>query len=96
VGVLLAGLSHEEMRAAVESSPGLCVPHFLLAIERGRDDAPRRYLIETQERRFKELLNDLEEFCRKHDYRFRGEGFGREGDSWIRAVKIMVGSRDVF
>jgi len=51
VDVLLAGLSHEEMRAAVESSPGLCVPHFLLALERGRDDAPRRYLIETQEKR---------------------------------------------
>jgi len=96
VAVLLAGLSHEEMRAAVESSPGLCVPHFLLTIERGRDDAPRRYLIETQENRFKELLNDLGEFCRKHDYRFRGEGFGREGDSWMRAVKMMVGSRDVF
>ena len=94
--VLLEGLAHEEMRAAFESSPGLCVPHFLLALDRTRDAERQQFLVGVQEKRFKELLAELREFCRKHDYRFSGEGFGKEGDSWIRAVKMLTGSRDVF
>jgi hypothetical protein len=94
--VLLEGLAHEEMRAALEAGPGLCVPHFLLALDRPRDAERQRYLIEFEEKRFKELLGELQEFCRKNDYRFREEGFGKEGDSWARAVKMLVGSRDVF
>jgi hypothetical protein len=96
IDVLLEGLAHEEMRAALEASPGLCVPHFLLTLDRTRDAERQRYLIELEEKRFRELLGELQEFCRKNDYRFRKEGFGKEGDSWIRAVKMLTGSRDVF
>jgi len=94
--VLLEGLAHEEMRAALEAGPGLCVPHFLLTLERTRDAERQQYLIRLGEKRFRELLGELQEFCRKNDYRFRKEGFGKEGDSWIRAAKMIVGSRDVF
>jgi len=44
----------------------------------------------------KQAVTDLQKFCRKRDYRFRKEGFGREGDSWIRVVNTMMGSREVF
>jgi hypothetical protein len=94
--VLLEGLAHEEMRAALEACPGLCVPHFLLTLDRTRDAERQQYLIELEERRFRELLGELQEFCRKHDYRFHQEGFGKEGDSWIRAVRMLTGYRDVF
>jgi hypothetical protein len=94
--VFLEGLGQEEMRAAFEVGPGLCVPHFLLVLDRARDPKQRQYLVQIAEKQFKALLTELQEFCRKHDYRFRKEGFGKEGDSWIRAVKMMVGSRDVF
>jgi hypothetical protein len=94
--VLLEGLAHEEMRAALEASPGLCVPHFLIALDRTRDPERQQYLIRLEEKRFRELLGELQEFCRKNDYRFRKEGFGKEGDSWARAVRMLTGSRDVF
>jgi hypothetical protein len=94
--VLLEGLAQEEMRAAMKAGPGLCVPHFLLTLERTRDSERQQFIIGVQEKRFKELLAELQEFCRKNDYRFRGEGFGKEGDSWIRAARMMAGSPDVF
>jgi len=94
--VLLEGLDGDEMRAAFEASPGLCVPHFLLALQRSHDPQRQQYLVQVEKKRFKELQGELEEFCRKHDYRFRKEGFGKEGDSWIRVVKMMTGSREVF
>ncbi len=94
--VLLEGLADAEMRGAFEAGPGLCVPHFLFALDKTPDAGRRQGLIQAQEKRFKEMLADLEEFCRKHDYRFRKEGFGKEGDSWIRAVRMLTGSRDVF
>ena len=94
--VFLEELDHDEMRAAFETSPGLCVPHFLLALQRSHDPQRQQYLVQVEKKRFKELQGELEEFCRKHDYRFRKEGFGKEGDSWIRVVNMMTGSREVF
>ncbi len=29
-------------------------------------------------------------------YRFSGEGFGKEKDSWMRVVKMMAGEKDVL
>jgi hypothetical protein len=41
------------------------------------------------------VSSDLE-FHRKHDYRFSKEKFGKEGDSWIRAIEKMIGKEGVF
>ncbi|MBN1269398.1 MAG: hypothetical protein JXB04_07415 [Kiritimatiellae bacterium] len=90
-GTLLSGLSQEEMRSAFDASAGLCVPHLLHLLDAVTDQGTRAYLIETHRVKYGRLLRELEEFCRKHDYRHAGEGFGREGDSWRRAVRMMVG-----
>jgi len=93
---LVEWLGDEELRAAFDVCPGLCVPHFLLALGAVRNGDIRRYLIETERRKFEQLRHELEEFARKHDYRYSREGFGKEGDSWLRAVRMMVGEREVF
>ena len=33
-----------------------------------------------------------DEFIRKNDYRFMSEGFGSEGDAWIRAIECLSGA----
>ena len=91
VNVFLEGLGEEELRKAFESGPGLCVPHCLAALDSANDAQRRRWLLETQRAKAEGLLRELEEFCRKHDYRFASEGFGPEADAWRRAVAFMVG-----
>ncbi len=39
------------------------------------------------------LRDELAEFIRKQDYRFRDEGLGAEGDAWIRAIAQVSGAR---
>ena len=55
------------------------------------DEERRRYLVEVHQTKYGALLRELEEFCRKHNYQRNGEGFGKEGDSWERAVNMIVG-----
>lgn len=94
--VLVEALLEGELRSAFDASPGLCVPHLLAAMEAAKDPRVRSYLIESQRARLGGLLHDLDEFCRKQDYRFRHEGFGTEADSWLRAVRMTVGDKDLF
>jgi len=44
----------------------------------------------------KSIIEELKEFERKHDYRFSKEKFGKEGDSWIRAIEKLIGKEGVF
>lgn len=88
---LLEGLSQDEMRSAFEGCPGLCVPHLMFILDGMTNQEMRAYLIEIHKAKYGALLHELQEFCRKHDYRHSGEGFGKEGDSWRRAVKLVVG-----
>jgi hypothetical protein len=89
--VVVGSLNEPEFRNAFEASAGLCVSHFLSALDLIQDFSVRDLLIAIQEAKLADLKHDLEEFCRKNDYRFRDEGFGKEGDSWLRAVRLMVG-----
>lgn len=41
--------------------------------------------------KLRDLLDELAEFKRKHDYRFADEAFGDEGTSWLRAVAALQG-----
>jgi len=91
---MVEGLGHEEMRDAFQASPGLCVPHFLHAVQATQSEATLRFLVETQLQKSRELLEELETFCRKHDHRYIHEGFGKEADSWVRAARMIAGRDD--
>ena len=93
VAIFVEGLDDETMRAAFDACPGLCVPHFLFVYERTKSAALRQGLVETQQRKFRTLQAELSEFIARHDYRRVGEGFGDVGDSWLRAVRLMVGEQ---
>lgn len=93
---LIEWLDDQEMRRALEKSHGLCVPHFFALLDLAADANSRNLLIELQRAKTNLLLRELEEFCRKHDYRFSHEKFGKESDSWSRAIIMMVGKDGVF
>jgi hypothetical protein len=39
------------------------------------------------------LVDHLDEFIRKSDYRFRDEAWGEERDAWLRAIAALVGTQ---
>jgi len=91
IDALIAGLAHDEMRAALEDCPGLCVPHCLAALDSARNTEAREHLLNVEHRNLESLLSELREFRRKHDYRFSHEEYGAESDSWRRAVRLIAG-----
>ena len=95
LGALLRHVEDEGLTAALVRSDGLCLPHFLRALELVRDNNALARLVDLQRRTMGELHADLAEFMRKSDHRFRDEGFGKEGDSWLRAVGIVCGREGV-
>ncbi|HPD16095.1 MAG TPA: DUF6062 family protein [Planctomycetota bacterium] len=90
--ILIEGLADdEEMRAAFDACPGLCVPHFLFVYDRIGDSGTRGYLWEVQQRKLAALQGELDDFIARHDYRRIKDGFGEVGDSWVRALQLMAG-----
>lgn len=89
--VLIEGLADDQMRAAFDSCPGLCVPHFLFVYDRIASPGTRDYVLGTQQRKFAALQEQLDDFIARHDYRRLKDGFGEVGDSWLRALRLMVG-----
>lgn len=51
-----------------------------------------RWLLEEQRRRLDGLKAELEEYGRKHDYRYSHERYGKEGDDALRATEALAGS----
>jgi hypothetical protein len=92
VGLLLTHLRDDELlyRAYAEGE-GLCLPHLLHALEGVSDDETFTRLVQPQVARYRLMLDDLDEFIRKRDYRFREEKYGDEGDVWLRAMNAVVG-----
>ncbi|MCS7221347.1 MAG: DUF6062 family protein [Anaerolineae bacterium] len=90
---LLRRLGDARLEPAFASSAGLCLPHLRQALAQAGDDEQRRSLLAAQRAIWQRLLAELNEFIRKNDYRFRHEGFGPEGDSWLRALASLSGDR---
>ena len=80
-----------EFLEAMRQSDGLCLSHFRRALELVRTQRAYEFLVELQLDQWQALSQELSEFIRKNDYRFRHEGFGAEGDSWLRAVQQIIG-----
>jgi len=73
------------------NSSGLCLSHFRMALEEAEDQTAVETLIEVERARMTVLLAELEEYLRKHDYRYAHEPYGAEKDSWLRAIELFVG-----
>jgi len=84
------------MSTAFEAAQPLCAVHFPLVLEASDDAESRQQLLASQAEKLKELKRDIETFVAKHDHRRLEEAMGRERDSWLRAVRTLVGLKDVF
>lgn len=91
LGALAAHAGEDEVAQAVRQTGGLCLVHLDQAALATRDTAALGRLLDLQHACIEALYGELSEFIRKHDYRFRGEGMGAEGNSWIRATEMVAG-----
>jgi hypothetical protein len=90
---LVGRLRESEVMDALVRSSGLCLPHFSRALEWVEDVEGLRQLVSAQRQTLGELREDLVQFIRKNEHRFRGEGFGKEANSSARATGIVSGER---
>lgn len=90
--VLLRVLEEEGWRERVARSDGLCLFHLRRTLVAGEVPDRIRWIVEDHRRRLQGLLADLEEYIRKHDYRFSHEPYGPERDAVVRATAALAGS----
>jgi hypothetical protein len=88
---LIKSVAEPDMWQAYTTSAGLCLPHFRQALHQARNAEVLAQLIQAQRGFWERLHGELAEFIRKNDYRFRDEGLGVEGDSWLRALTAIAG-----
>ena len=93
LSVLVEELPGPEMTEALQASEGLCLPHLRLTLEHVQDLSVCEKLLTIHREKLESLSAELAEFIRKNDYQAIKEGFGREGDAWLRAVRMIAGNK---
>lgn len=84
-------MDDDSMKDYMEKFPGFCARHLFKVLDKLNKPDHVKYILRIHKERYKSLLADLKEFCRKNDYRFRDEPSGREADSWQKAVHVVCG-----
>jgi hypothetical protein len=87
---LLRNLRDPAFAEAFDAAGGLCRVHLANTL-RAADAESARSLAARQAAIWRRLEADLDEFIRKHDYRFQGEVFEEERDVWRRALQATSG-----
>ena len=82
-----------EMKAALRDSEGLCLPHLRLVLNSAKEISVYESILSLHQAKLESLKHELAEFIRKNDYQVIQEGFGSEGDAWLRAIRMVVGNR---
>jgi hypothetical protein len=94
---LLSALAEDahtaEMMDALKASEGLCLLHLRLVLASVNDTPVYESLLSLHRAKLESLKNELAEFIRKNDYQVIKEGFGSEGNAWLRAIGWVVGKR---
>lgn len=93
LSALLEALPTKEMTDALQASDGLCLPHLKGALEYINEETTYQTLLTIHREKLQTLKMELAEFIRKNDYQAIKEGFGKEGDAWLRAIGMVAGSR---
>lgn len=78
-----------------QESAGACLPHFLVLLEQAPSDEVARWLTEVQRDKVAVLVAQLAEYERKHNVQYKNEPIDAERDSWIRAIELTVGKREI-
>ncbi len=93
LSVLIEELETSEMTDALQASDGLCIPHLRLTLEHVKNFSTCEKLLTIHRAKLEGLGAELAEFIRKNDYQLIKEGFGKEGDAWLRAIGMIAGKR---
>lgn len=93
---LLDLLEDETFSEKYRNSPGICIPHFLVAEETHAGHRQFAKLRELQVRAAQSLHDTLDRFTEKHDYRAREEITLAEAKAWTDAMEFLGGKRGVF
>jgi len=97
LGTLLQMLDDREFRQGFEQSGGLCLPHFVSAIQMIGHSKPKRpidvaqTLVRTEIRHLQSIAGYLSEFARKHSWEFSHERYGPEAEANLMALLALVG-----
>lgn len=86
---LIKNIKDYEFYQVYKGSDGLCMFHLSKVLAISKDREVNELFLELTALKLKGLLDQLLEFIRKQDYRFREEPIGVEADSWIRAIEIL-------
>jgi hypothetical protein len=92
---LADALGGARTRERYAASDGLCLPHLLDAAAQAAVEQPDvcRFLLDDGRRRLAGLRNELDEFDRKRDHRFRHEPRGPEQAAPAHAIRRYAGDR---
>ncbi len=96
LGALENALAHTESAARFRGGPGLCLPHYRLALEHVPAGSARTLLQAVQRAGMAALQRDLDRFLARTGERAAGEALGDEGNAWKRAVDVFVGLEGVL
>lgn len=84
----------QPMHSALESSDGLCISHLRQALNAARSQQAFDALVAITKAQLSSLIDDLDEFIRKNDHRFREEKISSaEKDSWQKALQRTSGDK---
>jgi hypothetical protein len=78
---------------AYRASDGLCAGHFEALVAKAPARV-KRTLVEMEREKMNVLIERLDEFVRKSDYRFAQEPKGDEGHAWLDAIRKSAGGVD--
>jgi Family of unknown function (DUF6062) len=84
-------LTDPAVRERYQAGDGLCLPHIDQALQ--ADDAGARALAESAAQMLGTIVAELDEYIRKHDYRFQTPVWDGGEDTPERAVERAVGHR---
>ncbi len=90
---LLTHCHDPEISRGVIQSGGLCLAHFRKTMHTEATAEQATQIAQLQAEALAPLLQALESFIRKHDYRFQAEMTATDGESWLKALALLSGQR---
>jgi hypothetical protein len=73
----------------------LCLPHLQLILERTEDDSLRKFLLSREAAFMERIAEDMQRYAIKHDALRRDLASNEEQDSYLQALQLLVGHRNV-
>lgn len=97
LGILAKGLVEQEMQQAFLGNFKICLHHLLMIMDEVEDAPLKKKMAEAMITRLKTLAEQQEQYCQDSQQ----IAIGKESDSsyrysWVEAVEIAVGQKDVF